>query len=71
LFDKLGVRNADPKLAALEERLTSESNTMGIGPMGFGGQTTVIDTKIAGMHVCPRRFLFRCLTCAGPIAAAR
>jgi fumarate hydratase, class I len=56
LFDKLGVRNADPKLAALEERLTSESNTMGIGPMGFGGQTTVIDTKITGMHRLPASF---------------
>jgi fumarate hydratase class I len=56
LFDKLGVRNEDPKLAALEERLTSESNTMGIGPMGFGGQTTVIDTKITGMHRLPASF---------------
>jgi fumarate hydratase class I len=56
LFDKLGVRNADPKLAALEERLTSEANTMGIGPMGFGGQTTVIDTKITGMHRLPASF---------------
>ena len=56
LFDKLGVRNADPKLAALEERLTSESNTLGIGPMGFGGQTTVIDTKITGMHRLPASF---------------
>jgi len=56
LFDKLGVRNADPQLAALEERLTSESNTLGIGPMGFGGQTTVIDTKISGMHRLPASF---------------
>lgn len=56
LFDKLGTRNADPKLAELEERLTSESNTLGIGPMGFGGQTTVIDTKIAGMHRLPASF---------------
>jgi fumarate hydratase class I len=56
LFDKLGVRNEDLKLAALEERLTSESNTMGIGPMGFGGQTTVIDTKITGMHRLPASF---------------
>ena len=56
LFDKLGVRNEDPKLAELEERLTSEANSMGIGPMGFGGQTTVIDTKIAGMHRLPASF---------------
>ncbi len=56
LFDKLGVRNADPQLAALEERLTSEANTLGIGPMGFGGQTTVIDTKLTGMHRLPASF---------------
>ncbi len=56
LFDKLGVRNADPQLAAFEERLTSEANQMGIGPMGFGGQTTVIDTKITGMHRLPASF---------------
>ncbi len=56
LLDRLGVRNEDPKLAELEERLTSEANTLGIGPMGFGGQTTVIDTKIAGMHRLPASF---------------
>jgi fumarate hydratase class I len=56
LFDKLGVRNSDEKLAALEERLTSEANQMGIGPMGFGGNTTVIDTKIAGLHRLPASF---------------
>lgn len=56
LFDKLGVRNADPNLSQLEERLTREANTLGIGPMGFGGQTTVIDTKIAGMHRLPASF---------------
>jgi fumarate hydratase class I len=56
LFDKLGVHNDDPNLAKLEERLTSEANTLGIGPMGFGGQTTVIETKIAGMHRLPASF---------------
>jgi len=56
LFDKLGTRNEDPKLAELEERLTGEANTMGIGPMGFGGQTTVIDTKITGLHRLPASY---------------
>ena len=56
LFDKLGTPNKDPKLAELEERLTSEANSLGIGPMGFGGQTTVIETKIAGMHRLPASF---------------
>jgi fumarate hydratase class I len=29
---------------------------MGIGPMGFGGQTTVIDTKITGLHRLPASY---------------
>ncbi len=56
LFEKLGTRNPDPKLAELEERLTQEANQMGIGPMGFGGQTTVIDTKITGLHRLPASY---------------
>lgn len=56
LFDELGTRNEDQKLAELEERLTDEANQMGIGPMGFGGQTTVIDTKITGLHRLPASY---------------
>jgi fumarate hydratase class I len=56
LFSKMGTRNEDPKLAALEERLTREANEMGIGPMGFGGQTTVLDTKITGLHRLPASY---------------
>jgi len=56
LFDPIGTRNADPKLAELEDRLTREANQMGIGPMGFGGKTTVIDTKITGLHRIPASF---------------
>jgi len=56
LFDEIGMRNADPKLAELEERLTEESNQLGIGPMGFGGKTTVIDTKIIGLHRLPASY---------------
>ena len=56
LFGKIGERNLDPEVAALEERLTDESNQLGIGPMGFGGQTTVIDTKITGLHRLPASY---------------
>jgi fumarate hydratase class I len=56
LFDPIGTRNPDPALSALEERLTEEANQMGIGPMGFGGQTTVIDTKIIGLHRLPASY---------------
>jgi len=56
LYDKIGTRNPDPQLAALEEQLTGEANQMGIGPMGFGGKTTVIDTKITGLHRLPASY---------------
>ena len=56
LFDKMGEHNADPKLAELEEQLTKESNEMGIGPMGFGGKTTVLETKITGLHRLPASY---------------
>src|SRR3990172_5148151 len=56
LFSEMGTRNEDPKLAALEERLTGEANEMGIGPMGFGGKTTVLDTKITGLHRLPASY---------------
>ena len=56
LFSKMGARNEDPMIARLEERLTREANEMGIGPMGFGGQTTVLDTKISGMHRLPASY---------------
>jgi fumarate hydratase, class I len=56
LFHKMDERNSDPELAKLEERLTDESNKLGIGPMGFGGKTTVLDTKITGMHRLPASF---------------
>ncbi len=56
LYDKIGTRNPDTKLAALEEQLTEEANQMGIGPMGFGGNTTVLDTKITGLHRLPASY---------------
>ncbi len=56
LLDTIGTRNQDPKLAELEDRLTGEANQLGIGPMGFGGKTTVIDTKIIGLSRLPASY---------------
>ena len=56
LLEEIGTRNPDPKLAELEQRLTGEANQLGIGPMGFGGQTTVIDTKITGLSRLPASY---------------
>ncbi len=56
LYQKLGQTNPDPKLADMEARLTNEANQLGIGPMGFGGKTTVLDTKITGLHRLPASY---------------
>ena len=56
LFSKMDEGSDDPNLAVLELRLTDEANQMGIGPMGFGGQTTVLDTKITGLHRLPASY---------------
>jgi len=56
LFRKMDEISPDPKLAALEQRLTEEANRMGIGPMGFGGETTVLGVKMTGMHRLPASF---------------
>jgi fumarate hydratase class I len=56
LFRKMGERSPEAQLAALEERLTEESNQLGIGPMGFGGETTVLDTKITSLNRLPASF---------------
>jgi fumarate hydratase class I len=56
LFRPLEDENADPDLAALEQRLQQEVNELGIGPMGFGGKTTVLGVKIAQLHRVPACF---------------
>jgi fumarate hydratase, class I len=45
--------NPDPELAALEQELTQECNTLEIGPMGFGGKSTILGTKIKATHRLP------------------
>lgn len=56
LYRKLDDTNPDPELSALEDRLTVEANQLGIGPMGFGGQTTVLGAKIKGLHRLPASY---------------
>jgi fumarate hydratase, class I len=56
LLRSLDDPNPDERLAQLEDRLTEESNQLGIGPMGFGGKTTVLGTKITGMYRLPASY---------------
>lgn len=56
LYRQLDDANPDSELAALEDRLTMDANQLGIGPMGFGGQTTVLGAKIKGLHRLPASY---------------
>lgn len=56
LFRPLDDVNAEPHLAALEQRIYEEANQLGIGPMGFGGSTTVLGVKIAAQHRLPASY---------------
>lgn len=56
LLRTLEEPNPNPTLNELEEHITAEANQMGIGPMGFGGKTTVLGTKIKGLHRLPASY---------------
>ena len=44
------------ELAELEARLLQEGNQLGIGPMGFGGETTLLGVKATDLHRLPASF---------------
>ncbi len=48
--------NPDPRLAKLEKRILKEANTLGIGPMGLGGKTTLLAVKIGARPRLPASF---------------
>jgi fumarate hydratase class I len=50
---RLDDKNPNEQLASLEERLYEEANQLGIGPMGFGGKTTVLGVKVGTQHRLP------------------
>jgi fumarate hydratase class I len=56
LFRPIDDHNPDPELDKLEKQITEEANQLGIGPMGFGGVTTVLTTKIKGLHRIPASY---------------
>jgi len=45
LLRRLDDRSPNPALAELEARLVDELNSLGVGPMGCGGRTTVLGVK--------------------------
>ena len=56
LLRKLDDTNADPVLGELEERIVAKANQSGIGPMGFGGKTTLLGCKIGKRNRVPASF---------------
>ena len=46
----------DPPLAALERDIVETANKLGIGPMGFGGKTTLLGCKIGALNRLPASF---------------
>lgn len=46
LLRPFGQRSPEPLLAELESRLLERANGLGIGPMGLGGKTTLLELFI-------------------------
>lgn len=62
-LEPLGRTNPDPTLAAMEERLKTAVNGLGFGPMGTGGDTTVLGVHIdysSGHGFTPVAVCFNC-----------
>jgi fumarate hydratase class I len=56
LFRTLDDRNPDPRLAAIEDAVMDAANQLTIGPMGFGGKTSLIGCKIGALNRLPASF---------------
>jgi len=53
LLRPVGNRHKDKNIASIEEELIKRINDSGIGPMGLGGKTTVLDVHIEKAHRHP------------------
>jgi fumarate hydratase class I len=56
LFRTLDDVNPDGRLAALEAEILDEANRLTVGPMGFGGRTSLIGCKIGALNRLPASF---------------
>lgn len=52
----LKEENLNNDLHSLEQQITDQANQLGIGPMGFGGQTTLLGTSITTTYRLPASF---------------
>jgi fumarate hydratase class I len=56
LFRSLDDLNPDPRLADLEAEIMRTVNTLGVGPMGFGGRISLIGCKVGVQNRLPASF---------------
>jgi fumarate hydratase class I len=67
IFRLLDDENPDPVLASMEAELMEACNSLQIGPMGFGGKTTVLGIKVTALHRLPASFFvslaYECWSC--------
>jgi len=56
LLRKLDDTNPVAELAALEKDIVETANKLGIGPMGFGGKTTLLGCKVGALNRLPASF---------------
>jgi fumarate hydratase class I len=56
LLHKMDDVNPEPALAALEKDIVVSANKLGIGPMGFGGATTLLGCKIGALNRLPASY---------------
>jgi fumarate hydratase class I len=53
---KLDDENDNPELNRLEQDILQTANKLGIGPMGFGGKTTLLGAKIGVLNRLPASY---------------
>ncbi len=56
LLRPLDDKNENSKLAKLEKDIVTSANKLGIGPMGFGGKTTLLGCKIGILNRLPASY---------------
>lgn len=56
LLRRVDDTNSHSDLAGLEIEIVETSNKLGIGPMGFGGKTTLLGCKISALNRLPASF---------------
>jgi fumarate hydratase class I len=56
LFRTLDDTNPDARLGAIEDAVMDAANQLTVGPMGFGGKTSLIGCKIGALNRLPASF---------------